>query len=97
MLIQRGATADGRTLLAATMPARQRGRFEQEGTVASIDRLEVRVGGGQVEIIANGQTVAVVPIAPGELDGHAGIHASSGAAVLVSGFTLEGSVTAVQR
>lgn len=95
--IQRGPGVDGRTRLASTIPARQRAAFEPEGTPARIDRLEVRVGGGQAEFFANGQTVAVVPIAPGELDGHAGLHASAGSTVLVSGFTLEGSITAVRR
>jgi hypothetical protein len=97
MTLQRGVTGEGRTRLAGLAPPRVRSPLEPEGPAVPLDRLEIRVRESEAELVVNGQTVARVPIAPGELDGHAGVHVAAGARVLVSAFTLQGGVTAVTR
>jgi hypothetical protein len=97
MIVQRGGTREGRTRLAGQVPLRVRGPLEPEGLAVPLDRLEIRVRESEAELVVNGQTVARVPITPGELDGHAGVHVGVGGQVLVSGFTLTGAVTAVSR
>jgi hypothetical protein len=91
LTVQRGAMREGRTRLAGQVPPRVRSPLQPDGPAVPLDRLE------EAELVVNGQTVARVPIAPGELDGHAGVHVGGGGQVLVSGFTLTGAVTAVTR
>ena len=95
MGIQRGVTATRWSPIPAPIPPRRRGTLDPDAAPASVDRLEVRVRDGDATFLVNGQAVAVVPIHLGELDGYAGVHAAAGSAVQVSGFTLEGAVTAV--
>ncbi len=95
--IQRSVSARSWTPLATARPLRRRGALDPDAAPAPLDRLEVRVGATTATCLVNGRAVAVVPIAPGELDGYAGVHAAAGSAVQVSGFTLEGAVTVVAR
>jgi hypothetical protein len=55
------------------------------------DRLEVRVTETTATLLVNGQTVASVPIAPGDVDGSPGVHIGAGGDVLVTQFTVEGA------
>ena len=55
------------------------------------NRLEVRVGAADVRFMVNGQTVRVMPINAGQLDGAPGVYVGSAGDVNVAGFTIEGA------
>ena len=57
--------------------------------VAGANRLEVRVGAADVRFVINGQTVRVMPITAGQLDGSPGVYVGAAGDVNVAGFTVE--------
>jgi hypothetical protein len=66
-----------------------------EGPAA--DHLEVRVQETTAAFFVNGQQVAAVPIAAGELDGSPGVHVGASGDVLVTTFTVAGAPSLFQK
>jgi hypothetical protein len=61
-----------------------------------IDRLEVRVTPTAVVCLVNGATAGSAALAPGDLDGAAGVHVGAGGDVVVAAFRVQGTGVVVR-
>jgi hypothetical protein len=95
-----GTFAIGSTSFASVtgttwMPVQLRGVTDRDASAAN--RLEVRASATEARFVINGQTVRVMPITAGQLDGSPGVYVGAAADVNIAGFTIESAALPTPR